>query len=622
MNRATYQAGKPAEPSVKTANASSVLLSVFRQTGRAFKGIGRGCLFTFVWAIRFFLIISALATFAARTTLQSYVPFFLLLILASISFAILRMRLVSFRLFFNRSLVYSLLTISLALVYFTLIALAQIFKLSGNTSSLPGDPNALDTPFTSEAAIVVTTLVIVALFSPLRTRIQKFIDKRFYRRTYDSARVISAFTATLREEIDLDQLNQRLIAVVQETLLPGSVSLWLRAASDDAAKAPLRLVQWQPKLSPHQHNEHTPKKLTVELVSEPVPSEESFTLAISHDDTLLASLLNTTGVIEVDRVPQDSALWQALAEAQVKIALPLISRGELVGLFNLGARLSGQHYTLEDRALLNTLFAQVTPALRVAQMVQEQQGQVRELERIEQEMRTAQLIQLSLLPEALPNLTGWQLDTYYKPAREVGGDFYDFIPFEDGRLGLVIGDATDHGMPAALVMTTTATMLRTAAQASTSPGEVLARVNDLLYPRIPARMFVTCFYAILDPQSGRLHYANAGQNWPFRHYPGGTSELQATGMPLGMMPGSHYEEQEVTLVAGESILFYSDGLVEAHDSQQAMFGLPRLQALLETYAAETTLLEFLMRQLTLFTGNAWEQEDDVTLLTLHRTPLC
>ena len=118
---------------------------------------------------------------------------------------------------------------------------------------------------------------------------------------------------------------------------------------------------------------------------------------------------------------------------------------------------------------------------REIEMVQAQQAQVRERERIEQELRKAQLIHRSLLPEALPRLSGWRLATYYQPAREVGGDFYDFIPFEDGRLGLLIGDATGKGIPAALVMTTTSTMLRAAAQATASPGEVLARVNDLLY---------------------------------------------------------------------------------------------------------------------------------------------
>jgi predicted ATPase len=256
--------------------------------------------------------------------------------------------------------------------------------------------------------------------------------------------------------------------------------------------------------------------------------------------------------------------------------------------------------------------------VREIEMVQAQQAQVRERERIEQELRKAQLIQRSLLPEALPRLSGWRLATYYQAAREVGGDFYDFIPFEDGRLGLLIGDATGKGIPAALVMTTTCTMLRAAAQATASPGEVLARVNDLLYARIPPGMFVTCFYAILDHRSGRLRYATAGQDLPYRCHSNGVSELQAAGMPLGLMPDSSYEEHEVTLSPGESLLFYSDGLVEAHSPSREMFGYPRLQSLLAEQADGASLIDFLLGELKRFTSDGWEQEDDVTLLLLQR----
>src|SRR5207302_1038716 len=134
----------------------------------------------------------------------------------------------------------------------------------------------------------------------------------------------------------------------------------------------------------------------------------------------------------------------------------------------------------------------------------EQNARLEERTRIEQELRTAHLIQHSLLPKEVPALAGWQIATYYQPAREVGGDLYDFLVFKDGRLGVVIGDVADKGVPAAMVMASTRSMLRAAVQVTNSPGEVLARVNDLLYIDTPAKMFVTCFYAILDPGSGKL----------------------------------------------------------------------------------------------------------------------
>src|SRR5215218_2977180 len=220
-------------------------------------------------------------------------------------------------------------------------------------------------------------------------------------------------------------------------------------------------------------------------------------------------------------------------------------------------------------------------------------------ERIEQELLVARRIQQASLPKEGPQLEGWQICPYYQPAREVGGDFYDFFDLEGGRLGVVVGDATGKGMPAALVAEATSNMLRAVAQALgfSSPGEVLSRVNETLLARIPSNMFVTCFYAILDAKSGNLTYANAGHDLPYlRRRNGDVEELRARGMPLGLMSGMGYEEKDIVLDAGEAALFYSDGLVEAHDSQRhEMFGFPRLRALIAEHGKERSLGEFLFR---------------------------
>jgi serine phosphatase RsbU (regulator of sigma subunit) len=239
---------------------------------------------------------------------------------------------------------------------------------------------------------------------------------------------------------------------------------------------------------------------------------------------------------------------------------------------------------------------------------------------IEQELRLARSIQQAFLPEEVPTLEGWQISPLYQPAREVGGDFYDFHLLSGGRLGLVVGDATGKGVPAALVMSTTCGMLRAVSQAldSSSPGEMLERVNEALVPSIPANMFVTCFYAILDPRSGRLTYANAGHDVPYLHRNGGAEELRARGMPLGLMPEMSYEEKEILLDSGEAALFYSDGLVEAHDPQGEMFGFPRLRALVAELGEGRSLGDSLLEDLYSFVGEGWEQEDDITLLTLRR----
>jgi serine phosphatase RsbU (regulator of sigma subunit)/predicted ester cyclase len=243
-----------------------------------------------------------------------------------------------------------------------------------------------------------------------------------------------------------------------------------------------------------------------------------------------------------------------------------------------------------------------------------------ERERIEQELQVARRIQQASLPEEVPTLEGWQISPYYQPAREVGGDFYDFFELKDGHLGIVVGDATGKGVPAALVMASARSMLRAVAQASYSPGDALRRVNDPLATDIPINMFVTCFYAILEPQSGRLSYANAGHDLPYlRRRNGEIDELRARGMPLGLMPGMGYEEKEVTLHPAEGVLFYSDGLVEAHDPKGEMFGFPRLRARVAEHGEERSLGDFLLEELYSFVGEGWEQEDDITLLTLKRS---
>ena len=297
-------------------------------------------------------------------------------------------------------------------------------------------------------------------------------------------------------------------------------------------------------------------------------------------------------------------------------------RGELMGVAPTGRDLTNRaiviHRIVEGKIAEEWGMGTIGLKLRGQRLEQE----IRERERVEQELEVARTIQQASLPKEVPTLEGWEFSPYYQPAREVGGDFYDFFELDDGRLGLVVGDATGRGVPAALVMASARSMLRAVAQASESPGKVLARINDPLVSDIPPNMFVTCFYAILDPSSGRLVYANAGHDVPYvrSHDGGDADELRARGMPLGLMPGMSYEENEIILEVGDSALLYSDGLVEAHDAQRhEMFGFPRLRELVAEHGEEGSLGDSLLKELYSFVGEGWEQEDDITLLTLQRS---
>ena len=355
-----------------------------------------------------------------------------------------------------------------------------------------------------------------------------------------------------------------------------------------------------------------------QLPLEPAAPAAMLDLDIAGNDPLAIYLQSNPGVVEVSKLLIDSPAVRALRDSGARLVVPLVSQGELIGLINLGPRLSEQEYSADDRKLLNDLASQAAPAVRVAQLARQQQTEARERERLEQELQVARLIQQTLLPQSLPDLTDYEVGAYYQPAREVGGDFYDFIYLDENRVGFIIGDVTDKGVPAALVMATTRTLLRAAAERLESPGKVLERVNDLLYPDIPARMFVTCLYAILDLKSGDLQYANAGHDLPFLRHEVGVDELRATGMPLGLMPGMDYEEKQVTIGPGETVLLYSDGLAEAHAPDGDMYGFPRLQQTIGQHSGGLELIDYLLDHLAGFTGPEWVQEDDVTLVTLQR----
>ncbi len=362
------------------------------------------------------------------------------------------------------------------------------------------------------------------------------------------------------------------------------------------------------------------------VAAEPLPVPASLTeqpgvaVDIPETDALFAYLQAAPGPVDLTRLELASPALEQLRTAGVALVVPLVTQGELIGTLNLGPRLSEQDYSSDDKRLLATLGAQAAPAIRVAQFVREQAAEAAERERYEQELEVAQLIQQQFLPRELPKLPEWQVAAYYGPARVVGGDFYDFMDLGEGRIGIVVGDVTDKGVPAALVMARTHSILRAEAPRLVAPGAVLARANDLLSAEMPEKMFVTCLYMVLEPGTGRVVYANAGHNLPYVRTAHGVVEFRATGMPLGLLPGLTYEEKTSEIGRGDSVLLYSDGIIEAHDPAGEMYGFPRLKADMATQLAGSAFLDELLERLHAFTGRGWEQEDDITLVALRRSP--
>ncbi len=343
-------------------------------------------------------------------------------------------------------------------------------------------------------------------------------------------------------------------------------------------------------------------------------------IEIAPDDPIVAHLLDALGAVNLTHLDLDSPALAEMRASGVALVVPLVVNGELIGLLSVGRRLSDQDYSADDRRLLERLAAQAAPAVRVGQLVRAQQAEIRARGRARARAggRQADPAELPTQAAARSSSAGRSPLTTVRRARSAATSMTSSSCRID-RIGLVIGDVTDKGVPAAMVMAATRSVLRDSAQRLSDPGAVLARVNDNLCPDIPPHMFVTCFYGVLDPASGDLRYANAGHNVPLVRSGAERSELRATGMPLGLMPGMQLRGA------------WSDrrpGRERAALQRRARRGA-RLRARDVRYAASgrdtrTTrstaqpLIDALLLALDAFTEDAQEQEDDITLVVVQR----
>ncbi len=264
------------------------------------------------------------------------------------------------------------------------------------------------------------------------------------------------------------------------------------------------------------------------------------------------------------------------------LCVPLKLKGRVIGVIYVDNRLQAGIFTEADLRLLSAIASSAAVAIENARLYQV----AVEKGRLEQELSMARRVQVSLLPRKMPQLSGWDFITRWKPARQVGGDYYDFIETDDGLLGLVIADVTDKGMPAALFMAFTRSIIRGNLDHATSPAAGINRVNRLICQESDNGLFVTLFYGLLDPNTGQLTYVNAGHNPPILI---SSSELghstpmlylESTGIPLGIEEETSYTQNVVQLKPGDFITLYTDGITEAIDASEQEFGLERLQHVL------------------------------------------
>ncbi len=235
---------------------------------------------------------------------------------------------------------------------------------------------------------------------------------------------------------------------------------------------------------------------------------------------------------------------------------------------------------------------------------------------LEQELLMARDIQQGLLLEAVPRMPGWEITAVSLPARDLGGDLYDFLPLGDGCQGIMIGDVSGKGLPAALRMAVARTVFRHEARRGAAPGETLAAVNRGVLADIPQGM-ITMLYATLDIRKGTLRFANAGHNYPVLNN-GQAREIELSGLPLGVDSESDYEEVSAVIHPGDTVLLYTDGVVEATNANDEMYGYERLEQLLLTSSdwKPRALVTSLLHELRTWSGIG--QADDITMVVLRR----
>ncbi|HCR72648.1 MAG TPA: hypothetical protein DIW23_14485, partial [Anaerolineae bacterium] len=266
------------------------------------------------------------------------------------------------------------------------------------------------------------------------------------------------------------------------------------------------------------------------------------------------------------------------------IAVPLSIKNDLFGVMLIEEKENGQRFRSRRIEIIQGIAQQA--ALAIQNDLLQQEMVVRE--RLETEVQLARQIQQTFIPSILPTHPNWQIATRWRTARQVGGDFYDLIELPNNKLGIFIADVADKGMPAALFMALTRTLVRAAVLETASPAEALKRVNDLLLPDTQQGMFVTAVYGELDVETGRFTYVNAGHNPPYLLRANNEVEkLSRTAVALGATESPNVNQKEILLNVGETLLLYTDGLTEAFSPNNDLFGETRLLDVMKSLNSNT-----------------------------------
>jgi len=500
---------------------------------------------------------------------------------------------------------------------------------------------------------LIFILAVVFFFNPIRNRAQKFIDRVFYRLEYDYQETVQKISETMRSLLKLDEIGKSIMETARGAMfidfgsvmlldrekhayeciaMAGEREIGLGAPKSTgilaAGQKPNREPSKQEKRVVLESKEIDPKIVVKDESTNKAESEKDIKfgkLKLMADEPIIQKISERKKEVTIYDIQIDpffenekEACEKAFDRMEATLIIPLIYEDRLTGLISLGQKKSGKFYRQEDVNLLNTLANQGAVAIENALMIED----VIEKERMEEELSIAHDLQVSMLPAACPQIEGVEIAAYCISAREVGGDFYDFIEMGENRMGMVIGDVTGKSVSGALVMSASRSIFRMLSEEQMSVGEIMMRANRRTKIDIKSGMFVALLYAVLNADDKTLSLCSAGQTQPvlLSAETGKATLVETLGdtFPLGILEDVGYQETRLELAPGDRVVLYTDGIVEAMNEQEEMYGFDRLLEVVQgakSMTAESLLKEILDR-VNEFAGGA-AQHDDLTVIVVR-----
>ncbi|MFQ3639924.1 MAG: SpoIIE family protein phosphatase [Chloracidobacterium sp.] len=442
----------------------------------------------------------------------------------------------------------------------------------------------------------------------INPRLQEAIDRRFFREAYKAQQVLSDLATSVRQATNIDEMLRRVATTVDSALHVKTIGFLLHPTLLSAPSAETVINGAAPMLRGFACR-FGPNTSGV------IESELSFPTT----SPLLAKLRREPEPFDLDPESTDGIPYgkhPTIRRLDSNLLVPLVSGDNLLGVFSLGPKLSGEPYTGEDKSLLMAVAESVALRLDNAQLVRRLTAEAT----LRREMEIARDMQQQLLPAAPPAMSGLDVIGVSLPASDVGGDYYDFFVLGPRRLAVAIGDVTGHGVSSGLLMALAKGGLQNQVRNDAHPSSVMTAMNQLIAASGSKRDLMTLTYAVIDADAQSIELANAGHPFAY-HYQSATGRVVAieySAYPLGVRTNGHYPTQQLTYQAGDTVVFYTDGLVEARNHQNEAFGFERLEALIAQHGAlpAAELRATLLAALRAFLGEA-AAEDDVTLVIIH-----